>query len=149
MTKSIGQEAHAGQDIRDVLERYFFALDTRDEALLASCFTGDATILYHVGSPAEVALRGREAIVRRLHGRTKDFTATTHARSNTVARVNGDTATADTHAVVHVLTGSHMRVRGIRYHDVLVRQADGWQIRERTHVPVWQHDAIGVPPFLP
>jgi hypothetical protein len=55
-------------------------------------------------------------------------------------------------AVAHLIEGvagpGHVMVRGLRYEDRLVRQADGWRIAHRIHRSLWQYDAEAVSPDL-
>jgi hypothetical protein len=61
--------------------------------------------------------------------------------------VRGDEADATSNAVVYGVRGEppQMRVRGVRYLDLLVRTTDGWRIRRRTHRPQWEAAAADVP----
>ena len=135
--------------VRDVLENYFHALDTRDEDRLRACFTDDAVVTHHHGSESEFTLSGSAEIARYFCNLMRKFTATSHARSNSVVDVAGDTATAATLATVHVVSGDLVRVRGIKYVDELLRVDGGWRVNKRTHAQLWQYETAAVKPHLP
>jgi len=42
-----------------------------------------------------------------------------------------------------------IRVRGLRYIDDFVKTPEGWRIRHRVHIPIWQYEVVSVPPGLP
>lgn len=137
------------QLIRSVLERYFYGIDSRDRAIVASCFTDDAKAIYHKGFTTEERHTGGGAIADSLITRISVYSHTNHLGSNTAVTLSGDTAHAVTHAIAHVIYGD-IRVRGIRYIDDLVRGADGeWRIAQRTHIPLWQYHAESVTPSVP
>ena len=139
------------QRVRNVLERYLYAVDSRDEKALASCFTADAKAHYHKGYATEVFLQRNTEIAKFLLDRTSVYSSTNHLTSNASITIDGDRANAITHAIAHVITSSDGRVlvRGLRYIDELVRAADGWSIQSRVHVPLWQYEAASVPPAIP
>jgi len=152
MTNTPSADAAALADrlcIRETLERYFHGLDSRDEDELAACFADDAVATHHKGSDTEFTLSGGREIARYFCTLMRKYAASHHTASNAVIRVAGDTASADTFATVHIVSGEQMRVRGIRYLDDLVRKDGGWRIRGRTHIPLWQFEVPAVKPFLP
>ena len=75
------------QEIADLCVRYTFALDTKDWALLESCFTGAPTFVHPGGR-----LEGFEAILTRARGALESLDASQHLLGNVVADVDGDTA---------------------------------------------------------
>lgn len=138
------------QRIRRVLERYYFGIDTRDRDIVASCFTKDAAALYHKGFDTEVTLSGGYGIADFLLQRIAVYSGTNHLASNTRVTISGATAHAECHAIAHVVFEGDVRIRGLRYVDDLVREADGqWRIKHRTHIPLWQYHAKEVRPSIP
>lgn len=135
--------------VREVLENYFHGLDARDEDRLAACFTDDAIATHHYGSETEFTLNGSAAIARYFYELMSKFTASSHSATSSVITVSGDTATADTFATVHVVSGDRVRIRGIKYVDALTRVRGHWRISKRTHTQLWQYEAAAVKPFLP
>jgi hypothetical protein len=137
--------------IRALLERYSFAIDSRDEAMLASCFTVDATAHYHKGFVTEVFLKTAAEISRFLLQRTSVYSATNHLISNARIEIDKTTARVEMHVIAHCIVSAQPKVlvRGIRYEDDLVRETRGWSIRHRVHVPQWQYEAATVPPAIP
>jgi len=64
--------------------------------------------------------------------------------------VTGDTTTADSFAVAHlILEEGPILVRGLRYRDRLVRERSGWRIARREHQALWQYNAESVVPQVP
>ncbi len=135
--------------IKDVVGRYFFSLDRRDWGVLSSCFTSDAC---WESSSDNVARMGIEAIIKKLQDVAR-FSATSHMPSSQSIKVSGDNAAADTFALVHCVLGpvdhGQVFVRGLRYLDEFVRTAEGWRIKHRRHIPIWQYVADTVPAVFP
>ena len=64
---------------------------------------------------------------------------------NTLVRVDGDCATAETQCVAFLAstaTGA-VTTRGIRYSDQMVLTGDGWRIAHRIHRSLWSTEAPG------
>ena len=133
--------------IREAAERYAQAVDRRDYALLGALFTEDAHLAIYSGEPGSGTLRhemhGRAAIVSALRG-IERYDRTSHFVGNQLARVEGDTATAETYCLAH-----HIHERdgvvvdltlAIRYRDRLVRAGDGWIFAERILLVDWESE---------
>jgi hypothetical protein len=122
--------------IADVLARYCRGIDRCDAAELADVFTADAILDYGSGA-APIA----ETIAGLMQG-LGAMRLTSHAISNTICRVAGHTAKAETYCVaMHILPGpdgakSELVVGG-RYLDTLVKQDGIWRIAERLYVMDW------------
>lgn len=133
------------QAVRDACMRYWAGVDQKDAQLFGSAFTADA----------ELSLFGGERVVQiadmiaagKLGG---DYRHTCHTLANQTVTVTGDTATADSFVIAHLVpeTGPIL-VRGLRYQDDLVRDGSGWRIARRQHHTLWQYDAESVVPHLP
>jgi 3-phenylpropionate/cinnamic acid dioxygenase small subunit len=124
-------------DIEEVGVRYATALDTRDWALLATCFTEDALGEYDgIGR-----LEGATAFVDTCRGALTPLAASHHLLGNFTCRPKGDEASAAWYfQAQHVRTGTpggdDYIVAGT-YRDRLVRTAAGWRIAERTLSVTW------------
>ena len=94
------------QEIADLCVRYTFALDTRDWALLESCFTS-APAFVHPGG----RLEGFEAILARSRGALESLDASQHLLGNVIAEVDGDTARATSYFQAQHVREDH-RARG-------------------------------------
>ena len=133
--------------IRGVLERYFNAIDRRDWDLLGACFTED--VAFELNLETVIRLRGRQALIDRMSSMPKPF-ASIHTLASTSILVEGDEATAVTfgtaQAVLDRVDGGKVLVRGLRYDDRLRRVDGAWRIAERRHLPLWQYEAVSVPP---
>lgn len=125
------------QEIADLCARYTFALDTKDWALLESCFTG-APAFVHPGG----RLEGFEAILTRARGALESLDASQHLLGNVVADVDGDTARSTCYfQAQHVRTGTpggDTYIIAGSYTDTLARTHSGWKIAERVQVYLWR-----------
>ena len=121
--------------IADTLARYCRGIDRCDANLLAEVFTADALIDYGDGpkSPAEV-IPGLIAALGAMR-------LTQHNISNTVLRITGTAAKAETNCVaLHLMaspTGEIELVVGGRYLDTLTKADGTWRIAERVYVMDW------------
>lgn len=123
--------------IEALLLRYATAADTRDFAMLASCFTDDVTADYG----ADIGrFAGREALVGQLAAMLGACGPTLHYISNVT--IGGGEQGAEvqarcyTHAVVHV-PGVEAPIRTAGTYDDRLRRTDaGWQIAGRVYTPV-------------
>lgn len=121
--------------IAETLARYCRGIDRCDGALLAKVFTPDARIDYGDGakSPAET--------IPGLMAGLGAMRLTQHNISNTVLRITGTVAKAETNCVaLHLIPaagGEIELVVGGRYLDTLVKTDGAWRIAERLYVMDW------------
>lgn len=119
--------------IQDLLTRYTVALDTKDWALLDSCFTPDA----HVDYTSSGGTSGAYPEVRKwLEKALSLFTMTQHFISNTTLELEGDRAHARTYVINPMgmpKEGGGLRIFtvGAYYDDELVYTDGGWRIAKR------------------
>jgi hypothetical protein len=125
------------QEIADLCVRYTFALDTKDWALLESCFTA-APAFVHPGG----RLAGFEAILARSRGALESLDASQHLLGNVIAEVEGDTAHATCYfQAQHVRAGTpggDTYIIAGSYTDTLTRTSSGWKIAERVQAYLWR-----------
>ena len=120
-------------EINDLLTRYSVAIDTKDYALLDTCFTPDA----HVDYTTSGGTKGAYSEVRQwLEKALSIFPMTMHFISNSTVVLKGDEATARTYVInpmgfPNPDGGLHMFTVGAYYNDELVRTDAGWRIAER------------------
>jgi len=120
-------------EIDDLLIRYTVAIDTKDWELLDTVFTPDAVVDYTTSG----GIKGDYPEVRAwLAKALAAFEMTQHLISNSVVRVDGDTATARTMVFNPMGTndgkgGLDLFYVGAWYDDKLVRTPEGWRIAER------------------
>ena len=119
--------------INDLLTRYTVALDTKDWALLDTCFTADA----HVDYTTSGGTKGPYPEVRVwLEKALAAFPMTQHFISNTTVTIEGDRAKSRTYVINPMgfpkEDGSlHIFTVGAYYNDELVFTDEGWRIAER------------------
>lgn len=121
--------------IGETLALYCRGIDRCDAAQLAAVFTPDARIDYGNGAaPIAVTIPGLMVGLGAMR-------LTQHNISNTVMRIAGDTAKAETNCVaLHLLPspdGEIELVVGGRYLDTLKKRAGRWLIAERLYVMDW------------
>jgi 3-phenylpropionate/cinnamic acid dioxygenase small subunit len=117
--------------IERLLVRYATAIDTRDWALLRTCFADGLRADYgDIGTWTSA-----EELVAFMDAAHVGFGATHHMLTNIVVAVDGERATSRcyVHAVLVLADdpGTWFDTIG-QYDDVLTRTADGWRIAERT-----------------
>lgn len=118
-----------------VLVRYATGIDRRDWTLFATCFTQDLVTDYgEIGS-----WQGRKPFVDFMEKGHAPIGPTLHRLSNFV--ITGDARQAQATSYVNALLvrpaeGILFRQAHGIYEDRLVREADGWKIRERRFVAV-------------
>lgn len=122
--------------IADVLARYCRGIDRCDADELAGVFTADAQLDYGSGA-APIA----ETIAGLMQG-LGAMRLTQHTISNTICRIAGTVAKAETYCVAtHILPGPDGAeielVVGGRYLDTLVKEGGIWRIAERLYVMDW------------
>ncbi|MBI1403188.1 MAG: DUF4440 domain-containing protein [Porphyrobacter sp.] len=121
--------------IAETLALYCRAIDRCDAALLAEVFSPDARIDYGDGakSPGET-IPGLLAALGAMR-------LTQHTIANTVIRIIGERAKAETHCVaLHIIPGpdgDEEVVVGGRYLDRMVKREGRWRIAERLYVMDW------------
>lgn len=121
--------------IAETLALYCRGIDRCDGALLAEVFTPDALIDYGDGAkPIAETIQGLMAGLGSMR-------LTQHNISNTVMRLAGETARAETNCVaLHIIPtpdGEIELVVGGRYLDRLVKLEGRWRIAERLYVMDW------------
>ncbi|WP_198154032.1 nuclear transport factor 2 family protein [Catenuloplanes japonicus] len=119
-------------EITDVIYRVARAMDSRDWALLADCYSPDAR-----GDYTNAAADGRDTIVASARGFLEPLDATQHLVGNVEVSVDGDVAT--THATFiaqHVRAGGRFMMGG-NYDDTFRRTPEGWKITNRRIRGIW------------
>jgi hypothetical protein len=125
--------------IAETLALYCRGIDRCDGEQLAAVFTPDALIDYGDGAnPIAEVIPGLMAGLGAMR-------LTQHNISNTVMRIAGDSAKAETNCVaLHLIPapdGEIELVVGGRYLDTLVKRDGRWRIAERLYVMDWNRTA--------
>jgi hypothetical protein len=132
-------------EIRETLNRYWFGVDRREPAVVASAFAPDG----HYGN------LDRDELEHLMAWALPEYECLQHCFASSEIQVDGDTATADTMAIGFGLGDNAdgertVFARGLRYVDKLVRTDDGWKITERAghddrnvgHDTFWQFEGL-------
>lgn len=121
--------------IAETLALYCRGIDRCDAEQLAAAFTPDALIDYGDGARPIVE------VIPGLMAGLSAMRLTQHNISNTVIRITGETARAETNCVaLHLIPapeGEIELVVGGRYLDTLARREGRWLIAERLYVMDW------------
>jgi 3-phenylpropionate/cinnamic acid dioxygenase small subunit len=127
------QDVSDRMTIQDLLIRYALAIDTKDWALLDTCFVADAEIDY----TATGGKKGPYPEVRKwLEEALSPFAVTMHCIGNTSVELEGDRARARTYlwnpmGFKKADGDLHWFTVSAHYVDELVRTGDGWRIQKR------------------
>jgi hypothetical protein len=121
--------------IAETLALYCRGIDRCDAEQLAAAFTPQAMIDYGDGArPIAEVIPGLVAGLGAMR-------VTQHNISNTVMRIAGDTARAETNCVaLHIMSTPDGEIEGVvggRYLDRLEKREGRWQIAERLYVMDW------------
>jgi hypothetical protein len=124
-----------------VQTRYAAGLDRRDWDMVRACFTAGAQASYN----GVVLQPGIEPIIEYVRA-LEALRSSMHAVSNVVADVDGDSAVVETVTVAYLVRDGEagaapaIIIRGLRYHDRMVRDGGRWLIAHRVHAPEWMHE---------
>ncbi|HYL50580.1 MAG TPA: nuclear transport factor 2 family protein [Acidimicrobiia bacterium] len=136
-------------EIHDVIVRYGWAIDTKDWALLDSCFTGDAHVDYSSNPGGKAGPYGE--VRGWLEKVMSAFPVTQHLMANIDVTLDGDVARVRT--MVTNPQGAatregelHFFFVGARYDDDFVRTDAGWKIARRVETTLWFEGSL--PPEL-
>ena len=127
------QEMSDRFEIQDLLIRYALAIDTKDWALLDTCFVPDAYLDYS----STGGKKGSYPEVRRwLAEALAPFAVTMHLIGNTSVRFEGERASARTYLWNPMGFGKSLEALdwfavSAHYVDELVRTDAGWRIQKR------------------
>ena len=133
---AVNQEIPDKQHIRELQNRYSYAIDSGQYDKLDDMFTPDATYHFVTGSTDNL-----EALKNTIRAALQPLTSSQHINGNQWAEITGDHATAGCYFTVHmfkegVADGEHFEMGG-RYDDELLRTPDGWRFTNRTITIMW------------
>ncbi|WP_439947391.1 nuclear transport factor 2 family protein [Streptomyces sp. BBFR109] len=133
-------------EITDLMDRYLRSLDEGvfDDEWARAFHTEDVTAEMPVG-----AVRGREALLRRVRQAMALFDRTVHFGADITVEIDGDRATTrgaqlSTHVLADGTDGVFVSAGHVE--NELVRTADGWRISASALRVVWTQ---GTPPRVP
>jgi len=125
--------------LRDLVQAYAAGCDTRDAALLRSCFTDGATLTVHWVDRDATTMTFPAGADQIPEGLAR-YDLTFHFIGNHGVQLDGDDATGHTYCLAHHVTGADDHVMAIRYEDTFRRERDGWKITERHLRHLWTED---------
>jgi ketosteroid isomerase-like protein len=133
------QELFDRQQIAELCTRYASAVDARDFAGVADCFTRDGSL--ETALPPRI-MRGREEIERVLATQTSTVLAAQHLVTNHSYTVDGDAGVGTSAFVMFRWPKEQewpgpLAAHGGAYIDLLERTADGWKIKHRRIEILW------------
>lgn len=118
-------------EIGDLVARYCFAIDDRDLAVVADCFTTDGSFRSLDGV---LDARGREAVVQQFHGRFAALGATYHYTHDQLLEfdpADPDSARGVVAAHAEVVRNGEPMWVALRYADRYAREQGRWRFAER------------------
>jgi hypothetical protein len=122
--------------LRDLVQAYAEGCDTRNAALLRSCFSDGATLTVH-WIDRDATTMTFPAGADHIPANLARYDLTFHFIGNHRVELDGDQATGHTACFAHHVTGTDDHVMAIRYEDTYRREADGWKIAERHLHHLW------------
>ena len=133
---AVNQEIPDKQHIRELQNRYSYAIDSGQYDKLDVMFTPDATYTFVTGSTDNL-----EALKNTIRDALQPLSSSQHINGNQWAEIEGDRATAGCYFTVHMYKegladGEHFEMGG-RYEDELIRTPDGWRFTSRTITILW------------
>ena len=133
---AVNQEIPDKQHIRELQNRYSYAIDSGQYDKLDGMFTPDATYNFVTGSTDNL-----EALKNTIRDALQPLSSSQHINGNQWAEIEGDRATAGCYFTVHMFKegladGEHFEMGG-RYDDELLRTPDGWRFTSRTITILW------------
>ena len=124
--------------LRELVERYARAVDSRDYELAERLFLEDGEL---VG--ADFSLRGAAAIAKAMR-RVERYVSTFHCIHNQLLELEPDQASGETTCTAHHVyekDGERRKLAwGIRYQDRYQRSGDGWRFARRELQVQWTQD---------
>lgn len=128
-------------EIRWLLERYYFSIDSKNLDMLRSCFSESLDAIYHFGEERQTEFKSFEQFAAYLQKGIAWGGVSIHALSSCVVTFDGpNAAQAGAFAIAHFGVGGKVLVRGLHYNDRLVREDGRWLIHHRRHTLIWQFD---------
>jgi uncharacterized protein (TIGR02246 family) len=135
-------------ELRDLVERYAFAVDAGDIDGVVNLFTDNGVMLSHLmpGTEEEpFERRGRDQLRRALELGLAQYEQTTHLIGGHVIELDGDEADGTTACLAHHVYSTdggeeRLFVMAIRYHDRYVKEHGLWRFAERRLRLEWSDD---------
>lgn len=139
------QELWDHHEIRQLLATYCHGCDRADEAEMASVYAEQS---WDDHGPNKCD--GKQFARLILEQARQTTSVVSHQLGQSLIRVDGDNAAAETYFVATLLSagGETMSQLGGRYVDTLIREGGKWRIRERLCVRDWSSTGLVDPGYL-
>lgn len=117
-------------EVRQLVARYFFAIDSRDMTALVALFTADFCLRSRDGA---MSLTGRDTVIESLGARLKQQGPSNHFGHDHIIDFGPDPDRAAGALSAHVEMSMQGRVvvAALRYDDEYRREASGWRFASR------------------
>jgi ketosteroid isomerase-like protein len=134
--------------LRDLVERYAWAVDARDIDAEVGLFAEEGVLLSHLMAGTEetpLERRGHTQLRRALELGLAQYQRTTHVIGGQVVELAGDEARGTTQCLAHHVYragdgADRLLVMAIRYHDRYCKQDGSWRFAERRLRLEWRDD---------
>ena len=131
------------EEIRDLMARYYQAVDRRDFDAVDACFTEDAVVDF-MGN-----IRSGRTDIREYISGVARYAVTTHFMGNHLAEITEDSADVETYAIAHHRDDGtdvpQYVMIALRYVDRMVRQNGSWVVVNRVMVEDWRRNDQALP----
>jgi hypothetical protein len=133
------QEMWDHHEIRQLLATYCHGCDRGDEVEMASAYAADSW-----DDHGTRKMEGRRFSIETVEEALRTTDLVSHQLGQSLIRVDGDTAGADTYYIATLLYpgqngGQTIGQLGGRYVDTLVRENGKWLIKDRVCIREWSH----------
>jgi len=134
-------------EIEWLVRAYSTAVDARDTASIAACFTDDARLEYFGGATIVTGRAGISAFFdfagQAAAGHPVPIHSTHFTQIDDVRLADdGASAVVSVSCLVTFVYpdgGGELLLRGVAYSDVAVRTEQGWRLSSRRHRQLWEH----------
>ena len=129
--------------ILEIINTYFFALDSREFELFKKVFSNNATMIVSMPDLDPIVFEGYDSIFDGMKG-VAAYKISRHTPSNLQIEINGDKATTTIHALDSLFCderspmGLQLIEHGLLYKDMFKKTDDGWRIAKRELTCLWR-----------
>lgn len=147
--------AVADGDLRRLIGRYAWAIDSRDVSTVTGCFAADATMTFTETNETFIGQRAIRLFFEETFTNSANLAPparSTHLMGTSDFWISDGEILGRTPATAYLATSTMLVVRGLTYNDRFTQTTNGWRIAERRHQCDWEHlspDATSSPQKTP